>query len=197
MKHSKRVILAIGLLAFIGLPICVTLSQDQNPETEKLAFVGANKCKMCHNLAKSGKFFDDWKDGPHAKAFEILKDAEKKDPKCQKCHTTGMGKPGGFVSLEDKASEGLLGVQCEMCHGPGEKHIKSKRGGEVIPHAWEPDEKTCLKCHNSESPTWKEDRYVDEKGNKSGFIYKLAVKKINHPKVFEALGKKPPKTGDL
>ncbi len=195
MKHPSRIVLMIGLLAFVALPFSLSMGQD--PEVDKLAFVGAAKCKMCHNLAKYGKFFDDWKEGPHAKAFDLLKDDEKKDPKCQKCHTTGFGKPGGFTKVDDPEAEKLVGVQCEMCHGPGEKHIKSKRGGEVIAHAWEPDEKACQKCHNPESTTWKEDRYVDEQGNKSGFNYKLAVKKINHAKVFEELGKKPPKTGDL
>lgn len=195
MKHPGRIVVLVGLIAFLIIPLMSSVGQDD--QADKLAYVGAAKCKMCHNLPKFGKFFDDWKEGPHAKAFDLLKDAEKKDAKCLKCHTTGYGKPGGYVSVDDKESEKMAGVQCEMCHGPGEKHVKSKRGGEVIPHVWGPEEKTCVKCHNTESPNWKADRYVDDKGNKSGFIYKLAVKKINHAKVFEELGKKPPKTGDL
>ncbi|MBN2328625.1 MAG: hypothetical protein JXR73_15895 [Candidatus Omnitrophica bacterium] len=196
MNSISRIVLLIGLFAFLILPLCAVIGEEKKEE-ENLKFVGATKCKMCHNLKKYGKFYDDWESKEHAKAFDTLSDEEKKDPKCQKCHTTGFGKPGGFMELDDKDSMKMVGVQCEMCHGPGEKHIKSKRNGDVIPHAWEPDEKACEKCHNPESPTWKEDRYVDEDGNKSGFIYKLAVKKMNHSKVFEELGKKPPKTGDL
>ncbi|MBZ0254800.1 cytochrome c family protein [bacterium] len=148
---------------------------------------------MCHNRTSSGKFFDDWEESTHAKAFELLKGDEQKNPECLACHTTGYGKPGGFVSLEETPK--LASVQCEMCHGPGEKHIKSKKDN-VIPHEWGPEAKTCEKCHNDKNPNWDPNRY-EKDGKKSGFIYELAVKKINHNKVFEALGKKPPKTGDL
>jgi hypothetical protein len=50
--------------------------------------------------------------------------------------------------------------------------------------------KTCTFCHNSESPDWDENRYTDpETGEKGGFIYKVAVKKVNHSAVKEALQK--------
>lgn len=187
MKKLGGVLVMIGLACVLIVPLTTT---SQEKEVDKLEFVGAQKCKMCHNLTKFGKFHDDWAQTKHAKAIEVLNDEEKKNPDCLKCHTTGYGKPGGFVSLEK--TEALANVQCEMCHGPGEVHIKSKRGKEVLPHAWEPEEKTCKVCHNPESPTWKEDRYVDpETGEKSGFNYKMAVQKINHAAVLKELGKEP------
>ncbi|HOJ59068.1 MAG TPA: cytochrome c family protein [bacterium] len=195
MKKSSIVGLLIGLTALLVIPFHVLKAGEESKDVEKIEFVGANKCKMCHNLKKFGMFHDDWMQTKHAKAMDVLNEDEKKNPECLKCHTTGYGKPGGFVSLEKTPA--LAGVQCEMCHGPGQEHIKSKRGGTVIPHAWEPEEETCVKCHNKENPNWKEDRYTDpETGTKAGFIYKVAVKEINHAKVLEQLGKKT-KTADL
>lgn len=187
----KKLILLACCLTVLGLmllPSQVTVSDEEDIE-----FVGAAKCKMCHNRASSGKFHDDWSENKHAKALDLLNDEEKKNPECLACHSTGFGKTGGFVSLEETPK--LAGVQCEMCHGPGGKHIKSKKD-EVIAHAWEPDAKTCEKCHNDKSPDWDPNRY-EYKGEKGGFIYEAAVKKANHSAVFEALGKKPTKTGDL
>ncbi|MBI1388139.1 MAG: hypothetical protein GC154_06795 [bacterium] len=190
MKRLLILGLIVGTAGLLLFPAQPSVSD----EADDIAFVGAAKCKMCHNKSSSGKFYDDWEAGPHAKAFEVLKDDEKKDPKCLKCHTTGYGMKDGFVSLEE--TEKMAGVQCEMCHGPGEKHIKSKKDN-VIPHVWKPVEETCKKCHNEENPNWDPNRYTDADGNKTGFDYKQAVKKINHGAVFEAIGKKPPMTGDL
>ncbi len=74
---------------------------------------------------------------------------------------TGLGKAGGYVSADDAASAKLEGVQCEVCHGPGEKYkdvkiMKDKalavQNGLIVP-----DEKTCLSCHNNKAaPTFKE-----------------------------------------
>lgn len=190
MKKALVIALFAAAFALVMAPAQVSVSQDE----EALEFVGNTKCKMCHNRSSSGKFFDDWEAGVHAKAFEVLNEEEQKNPECVRCHTTGYGMPGGFVSLEETPK--MVGVQCESCHGPGEVHVKS-RPNDPQPHAWEPNEETCVRCHNEDSPDWDPERYEDEDGNKAGFIYKVAVKKVNHGAVFEELGKEPPKTGDL
>jgi hypothetical protein len=181
-------LVGFAILVGFGVAFFLPATGSVSGEDEKIEFIGATKCKMCHNLAKTGKFFDDWMNNKHAKAFDLLKGDEQKDPKCQKCHTTGFGEPGGFQKFDDEASMKMVNVQCEMCHGPGGLHSKSKKDN-VIPHAWEPVKETCEKCHNPESPTWKEDRYTDENGNKAGFIFEIAVKEVNHAKVKEALKK--------
>ncbi len=190
MKRLFLLLLAIGLSILFILP-------GRMAAEEKLKFVGATKCKMCHNLKKSGKYFDDWKTKKHYQSFFLLKGDERKDPKCLKCHTTAYGEPGGFKlegfkppfeKFEDIKSnkdtstyiKAMLGVQCEMCHGPGEKHVKSKKGKTVIPHAWEPEEKVCTACHNSENPHWNPEKYTDKDGKKTGFDYEQAAKIISH-----------------
>ncbi len=113
-----------------------------------------------------------------ADAFRLLKpgvrpDAKRKagldpeadytgEPACLACHTTGYGKPGGFIDKE-KTPE-MAGVQCEMCHGPGSIYSKMmlkkrgtytredyiRKGGLTMPS---PENNVCVeKCHNDASP---------------------------------------------
>ncbi|HQH73102.1 MAG TPA: multiheme c-type cytochrome, partial [bacterium] len=96
MKKASIMGLLIALAALLVLPLKGTVGEE-NKDADKIAFVGASKCKMCHNLKKFGMFYDDWMQEKHAKAMDVLKDEEKKNPECLKCHTTGYGKPGGFV----------------------------------------------------------------------------------------------------
>ena len=69
------------------------------------------------------------------------------------------------------------GVGCESCHGPGGDYYKKKvikaiysgkQDGKTL-GLIEPDEKTCKKCHNEESPSYKP------------FDFKKRVKEIAHP----------------
>ncbi len=181
-------IIGIAILVLISGSFLLPAFDTSGGEKEQIEFVGAKRCRMCHNRSSTGKYYDNWEEKGHASAWDLLNEEEKKDPKCQKCHTTGFGEPGGFQSLDDKDSMDMVNVQCEMCHGPGGKHIKSKKD-DVIPHAWEPSKEVCVKCHNEESPTWDPERYTDEEGNTAGFIYEIAVKKVNHSEVREELEK--------
>ena len=117
----------------IALALALTFAPAGVALANSPSYVGAKKCRACHL-----KQFQTWEQTRMAKSFELLKagahaDAKKKmkvdpqkdythDEKCLPCHTTGYGKPGGFVSLE-KTPE-LVGVQCESCHGPGGEYLK-------------------------------------------------------------------------
>lgn len=173
MKTSITLIMAVACLIVLIQPGPVLVSQEE----EELAFTGFAKCKLCHNRATTGKYLDDWEETKHAKAFELLKGDEQKNPECLKCHTTGYGKTGGFVSLEE--SKHMVGVQCEMCHGPSEKHNKSKKSN-VIPVAWKVEAKRCEECHNDSNPNWNPEKYTKADGTKTGFDFEQAVKEVNH-----------------
>ena len=124
MRPLPRPVILAGGLALL-------LAASAGAETP--AYVGAKKCRSCHL-----KQFQTWEQTKMAKSFELLRagvasgakkkanlDPEKDythDEKCLGCHTTGYGKPGGFVSLEKTPD--LLGVQCEACHGPGSEYLK-------------------------------------------------------------------------
>ena len=169
---SKKMILVMSLaFLFTG----ALTAQD-------FEYIGAKKCKMCHNKPTTGAQYKIWSEGPHANAMESLKTDEAKaiakemgiadpstDQKCTKCHSTYARIDQDMnISLGDDE-----GVSCETCHGPGSKYKpksimqsreKSMANGLIIP-----DEKLCKECHNEESPTFK------------GFKYAEASKKIAHP----------------
>jgi hypothetical protein len=114
-----------------------------------------------------------------AKSFDLLKPgvaAEAKtahnlepnkdytaDAECLSCHTTGYGQPGGFVSVAETPK--LVGVQCEVCHGPGAGYLKPelmslknknyKRSEVVAAGMIIPSEELCASCHNEKSPFYK------------------------------------------
>ena len=92
-------------------------------------------------------------------------DDPQKSEKCLECHVTGYGKGKREFKKSFKIESG---VQCESCHGPGERHAKarfayaSKHGKSeeyvAVPEdeiVAEPPVKTCLSCHNDRSPSFK------------------------------------------
>ncbi|MCF6364772.1 MAG: cytochrome c family protein [Bacteroidales bacterium] len=160
MKKStlSKLLLAFGLFLFIG-----------NTAVAQNKYIGAVKCKMCHNKAEKGEQYNKWLAGPHAKAMESLKGADATNPKCTKCHSTAASVDAS-LHMGIKATEG---VSCESCHGAGSSYKSmsvmknkdlSKTKGLVIP-----TEEVCKKCHNSESPNFK------------GFNFKEYFAKIAHP----------------
>ncbi len=172
MKNST-IILMLAIAAMFAL------SADPFAGSAVAAdYVGAAKCKMCHNSkAMGGEQYKIWEKSRHANALNTLKkEGESENPKCIKCHTTGYGKPAA-------AGANLAGVQCEACHGPGSDyksmkimskkafkadhaaaHKKAEEAGLIMP----PTEDVCRGCHNEESPKFK------------GFDFATYKEKIKH-----------------
>lgn len=186
MRNAKGLGLAVA--GAILLAAAVSGTAQEKAKAPVFKYVGADKCKLCHNTQAMGKIYDKWLASPHAKAYTTLAsdsakaagkrlgiDDPQKSEKCLKCHTVGFAAHKTQAPDMAWASEG---IGCEECHGAGEKYkaltvMKDKKqslaNGLIIP-----DEKTCLKCHNNpENPF-----------NKP-FVYAEAYKKIEH--------KKPPK----
>jgi len=147
----------------------VFLGSGNTPQDTKYEYIGAAKCKMCHNSATRGQQYKIWAEGPHAKAMKVLSAEEAKNPKCIKCHSTAAGADPDLIATITVEE----GVSCESCHGPGSGYKvfsimkdleKSKEKGLILP-----DEKVCKKCHNKESPNFK------------GFDFKTYAAKIAHP----------------
>lgn len=180
---------AIFVLIF---PYDKSLAAKKKKEPE---LVGAKKCKKCHNKKSTGKQYSVWKNAKHAKSFELLatdaaKEVAKKlgieDPqksgKCLKCHATAYFFTEATVSKKISTSEG---VSCESCHGPGSLYKKKKimkdREKAIASGLYPHPEKACVKCHNQESPTWKNDRYTLKDGSKVGFAHDQVWEKFAHP----------------
>jgi nitrate/TMAO reductase-like tetraheme cytochrome c subunit len=129
------VLLALGFLLF----------RSSNAVAEGQAvYVGVEKCKGCHPT----EFKDFDSNFKYAKTWTVIKMRGKTaDPECLKCHSTGFGKPGGFVSEE--ATPYLKGKQCEACHGAGSLHA----GNPDDPAAragmkqYIKDNDICIQCH--------------------------------------------------
>ena len=162
------------VLGFITLILAVFAFYRTHATYEHLAedkYLGPGRCKACHP-----RQYESWAKTKMAHSFSLLRPGAKAqekrsvrldpladythDASCLPCHTTGLGRPGGFVSIE--TTPDLAGVTCESCHGPGGSYAElvmgasnprfstadARKSGLTYP----PTEVTCLACHNSKSP---------------------------------------------
>ena len=154
----KNVLLIICLMLFSGRALFAQSNE----------YIGAAKCKICHNKETTGEQYKKWSASAHANAWKNLAGPKalevgkakgianpQKDAKCLKCHSTAE-------SVNKSLIAGLTveeGVSCEICHGPGSVYksmtIMKDRAQALKNGLILPDAKTCTKCHNSESPTYK------------------------------------------
>ncbi|UCG11681.1 MAG: cytochrome C554 [Deltaproteobacteria bacterium] len=140
------------------------------------AYVGASKCKMCHNAKKWGKIHDKWAATKHAGAYAVLagekaqavakgvkiENAQKSD-KCLVCHVTGHEASAKLKGEKYSMEEG---VTCEACHGPAGDYLASHKKKDNEKQAMadglmKPTEELCVTCHNEDSPTFKEFKYEE------------------------------------
>jgi hypothetical protein len=169
---TKKVILMICTIVFLGNVI--------SAQTNK--YIGAEKCKLCHNKPDAGDQYGKWLKDPHSQAIKTLSSQQSldyakkngianpaKEAKCLKCHSTfdrvAANLRGGILATE--------GVSCESCHGPGSTYKSptimknvalAKTVGLIVP-----DKALCLQCHNKDNPFFKE------------FVYETYLAKIAHP----------------
>jgi hypothetical protein len=114
--------------------------------TEIQKYVGSEACKPCHQ--KEYKSFTKYaKKSTSFESIQRIKKGltEEEIKKCYFCHTTGYGKPGGFVSIEETPY--LKNAGCEVCHGPGEIHVRTQRAQDTKMNLTMKD---CEECHISE-----------------------------------------------
>ncbi len=102
-------------------------------------YVGVAACTSCH---QSERAF--WDKTPHQGAYATLARQDKQfNLECVGCHVTGYEEPGGTTVTH---VENLTAVQCEVCHGPGSRHVKSPIDKTLIDI---PDQSFCgPKCHH-------------------------------------------------
>ena len=141
---------------------------DYNEEVEDLFFISleARKakrgkqnvyaseqaCVTCHPTKHKA-----WVLSRHSHAYETLNRVNKAfDPECLRCHVTGWGKDGGFISEVDTPK--LKNVQCEVCHNPRLDHIKNPQRN------LEADaKKACNNCHvKNHSPNFNFSKYWEK-----------------------------------
>jgi cytochrome c peroxidase len=172
-------------------------------------YVGATKCKSCHKKEKVGAQYIIWSKGKHVKAFKSLSTQKavnlakqlgintppQKEKACLICHVKSQYDENGKAhpkTMFFKKYKKTDGVQCEDCHGPGEKYVKKKimkkirykEGGAAKSATakktglWVPDEKTCKQCHVAEikigGVVYKNPSFKD-------FDFAIRIKEVQHP----------------
>jgi hypothetical protein len=173
-EQVKSIVLAVAAVALIA---GAASAQEKKAEFK---YVGVAGCKMCHTTPASGAAHKIWMESKHAKAFEVLAtpaaleiakakgiaDPQKADA-CLKCHVTAHSVPA--TRLETTFKPHVDGIGCESCHGPGSGYksmtvMKALNAGTTKPEdvgLLKPTEKTCVACHNAESPTFKEFKFTE------------------------------------
>lgn len=139
-KILSKSILLLAVLVLVGL-----FSADYGI-SDSAKYVGSEKCKECHETEYSN--FKKYSKKAHSsESVKIMASDLDSDElqECYECHTTGYGKPGGFVSYSETPEMGDAG--CEVCHGPGSLHAEDGdpeliKGKLTI--------QDCETCHNSE-----------------------------------------------
>jgi hypothetical protein len=158
-------------------------------EAQECVYVGVKKCAFCH--VRLDNSLRTWAITKHANALNALRTPEAKrysehpdeDPRCLKCHMTGTAAdPVQSAASVISMGQEFEGVQCEMCHGPG--NLYKSEMARALPKFHElneqecgrrglviPKEQTCRKCHNEECPVY------------HGFNFDEALKMIKHGKM--------------
>ena len=188
MQSMSKLGVVTGVMGLLFLQVS-GFAQEAAEKKPQAAYIGVEACGKCHKRDSTGNQLGQWKETKHAKAYATLATPEakkiaaekgiadpQKDDKCLKCHVTAHGVDASLIAEPAEGKKGHQiedGVGCESCHGPGSLYKKRKtmksREASVAAGLIIPDEKTCKKCHNEESPTFK------------GFNYEEMEKKIDHP----------------
>jgi hypothetical protein len=149
---KNKLALAALFLLLLALP---AISQE-------FAYVGAQKCQVCHKSETQGRQYVIWEASKHSKSFEALTspkaaeaakamgvDKPAEDPRCLKCHS-----PLAAKAPELKTD----GVSCEVCHGPGSEYKKlsvmkdkaaAVKSGLILYGSPDAIKAQCLKCHEN------------------------------------------------
>jgi Fe-S-cluster-containing dehydrogenase component len=214
MNSMLKYSLVVGAVVIM----VVLVGQGITSSQEAAQFVGAAKCKICHNKPESGEQFATWQKAGHSKAFATLAteaalatgkklgiDDPQKSPKCLKCHSTAYffsETPVKNIELKKDGTPRLAveeGVGCESCHWAGSlyeaKKVMESFDASVKGGMNPKPEESCVKCHNADNPNWDPNRYTLKDGTKSGFDYAQAYEKIKHPNPLMAEARAKRKAG--
>ncbi|MBU2536997.1 MAG: cytochrome c family protein [Proteobacteria bacterium] len=136
------------LSALLALP-CFLLDPTSCPAGQKQSmatYLGVQACQPCHPQEYQ-RFITYAKKNRSFESIERLRKgltAEEVN-RCYGCHTTGYGKPGGFVSIEETPL--LKNAGCEVCHGPGSIHVQT---GSLAAIRRRLSKEECEECHISD-----------------------------------------------
>ena len=95
-------------------------------------------CNKCHPFE-----YRQWSKTRHAHAYEPIRKAGRQDdPECLLCHTMGLGRKGGFVSMAKTPQFGR--VTCQACHLVAADHADRKIKPQPRINI---SSRLCMSCH--------------------------------------------------
>ncbi len=141
-SSRKRIIFtALAVLLMYSSPPSNSYAATPPP-----TYLGSLACQPCH-ADEYRRFITYAKKSHSFESIERLRHGltAKEIEGCYRCHTTGYGKRGGFVSLA--ATPQLKDAGCEVCHGPGSNHAAT---GDPSAIKSQLDKEDCEACHTSD-----------------------------------------------
>jgi predicted CXXCH cytochrome family protein len=176
IHHSKRLLTVYWLLVPLVIFTLVTglstnLSDIPSASSQNEAsneYIGAETCGLCHrteyaawnqsyhnnagllNITDGAKYYWLSPEWLHNGSTRIMDEAYFGN--CASCHTTGYDSDTrtwpGSDSLDPEEAGAFLGVQCEVCHGPGGEHLdapmEEKKDAIIVDYSYA----TCNMCHS-------------------------------------------------
>jgi hypothetical protein len=144
MKMKKRVDQTRGLFCLIFLILTCAVAWAESPSPS--AYVGSTTCLTCHEAEYENFRTYARKSQSFQSVMKMKKGLTSDEVRgCYACHTTGYGKRGGFVSVEETPE--LKDAGCEVCHGPGGRHAETENPGDIVRKV---TIDVCNKCHTEE-----------------------------------------------
>ncbi|MGC9328938.1 MAG: multiheme c-type cytochrome [Candidatus Hinthialibacter sp.] len=141
-KYSNKTMRNFLYRSYAGMVDALQLNADplEIHNNQENGYLGAKICMGCHK-----EEYEQWMKTRHASAFfELLEQTRHWVPECVRCHVTGFGHPEGFRQFPQ--SDHLMHVQCETCHGPGQRHVDEFGMGHI---KLTPQKSLCVQCHTS------------------------------------------------
>lgn len=134
-----------AICAAIGFFLLAPLPARPGICAEPASYVGSQVCAGCHP-DEHATFLKYSKKAHSSKSLRLMAKGldQEEMAGCFGCHTTGYGKPGGFVSFA--ATPDLADAGCEVCHGPGSAHAASSDPADIKGKLSVTD---CQGCHNA------------------------------------------------
>jgi predicted CXXCH cytochrome family protein len=176
VKLSKRLLamywLIVPLIVFTlvtglstSLPDIPSASSQNGASGE---YIGAETCGLCHrteyaawnqsyhnnagllNITDGTKYYWLSPEWLHNGSTRLMDEAYFS--RCASCHTTGYdsdtGTWPGSDSLDPEEAGAFIGVQCEVCHGPGGEHLDAPIGQKKDVISIDYSYATCAQCHS-------------------------------------------------
>jgi len=126
------------LLTLAGILIAASLWADPVAQAKDTIYIGVEGCThACHKKEDDGDQRSVWRKSKHSLAYKDLLGPEaklaakevglsgppEKAEACLVCHSTGYGAAPEALRKSFKLEDG---VQCEACHGPGDRYRTKK-----------------------------------------------------------------------